>query len=356
MSPLISVIVVNFNGAEFLPRCLDSLRRQTWPNLEILVVDNASHDGSSLLVRRRFESEVRLIQLTENRGFAGGTNAGLAKARGELVAFLNNDARAASDWLERLATALLEAPEAGMCACKILLEDDRIIDKAGHLIYPDGQNRGRGTGQIDQGQFDELEEALFPDGCAALYRRRAIEEAGGLDEDFFAYADDADLGLRIRRLGWGCLYVPKARVWHRQSATTNLYAPQKIYWVERNRLWLAVKNFPLPLLLLNPGFTVYRWGWNLVAAALGRGAAGNFSGRHSRRVLVTTWWRALRDGCLGVPRMWRKRRPRGRRHGLSNIELLCLLWRFRISARELAFQDRPGADPSNREHANAGPV
>ena len=103
-----------------------------------------------------------------------------------------------------------------MAASKILVyEDPRRIDKAGHLIYPDGQNRGRGTGEFDTGQYDQVEEALWPDGCAAMYRRAMLDQIGGFDEDFFAYGDDAELGLRGRIAGWKCLVRS-----HAQSCAT----------------------------------------------------------------------------------------------------------------------------------------
>ncbi len=341
MKPLVSVIVVNFNGAAVLPACLDSLVAQSWPHREILVVDNGSRDASRDLIRERYGRQVRLIELPENRGFAGGANAALTQAGGQFIALLNNDARAEPDWLERLVEAIQESPRIGMCASKILLEAESRIDKAGHLIFWDGQNRGRGTGQPDQGQFDLREEVLCPDGCAALYRRRLLRETGGFDEDFFAYAEDADLGLQARWMGWRCLYEPQAVVHHRQSSTTDLYAAQKVYWVERNRLWLAVKNFPAPLLLFNPAFTLYRWSWNLLAALAGRGASGSFRRQGGWLRLWKTLARAVVDASRGVPMMLRKRRESRRRHKLSDREFLALLWRFRIRARELAFQDRP---------------
>ena len=125
---------------------------------------------------------------------------------------LNNDAEAEPGWLAALASAFEGRPDVGMAASKILVyEDPRRIDKVGHLIYPDGQNRGRGTGELDEGQYDRVEEVLWPDGCAAMYRRAMLDEIGGFDEDFFAYADDAELGLRARIAGWKCLYIPQRR-------------------------------------------------------------------------------------------------------------------------------------------------
>ena len=251
-----------------------SYGRGTAPRLEIpppdLSFDNGSRDHS--LENRG----VRLLPLTGNRGFAAAVNLGVLQARGELVALLNNDAVASPEWIEQLMSGIGASPDVGMCASKILFHGSDVIDKAGHLIFPDGQNRGRGTGERDRGQYDVTQEVLAADGCAALYRKEVLKQAGGFDERFFAYAEDADLGLRARWLGWRCLYVPEAVVHHHHSSTLGPYSPRKIYWVERNRLWLALKNFPLPLLLLNPVFSGYRLVWNLSAALLRRGAAGNF--------------------------------------------------------------------------------
>lgn len=337
--PLVSVIVVNHNRAQLLTECLGSLQSQDYPRLEILAVDNASSDDSRQAVQSLGDRRIRLVALSENRGFAGGNNAGFRQAGGEYLALLNNDAQADPGWVSALVDALEGSPSSGMAASKILFQGTRIIDKAGHLIHPDGQNRGRGTGETDQGQFDESEEALFPDGCAALYRRRLIEQTGGFDEDFFAYADDADLGLRARWLGWGCIYVPNALVHHRHSSTSGRFSPRKIYWVERNRHWLAVKNLPLPLLLISPLHTANRWAWNLWAAIRGRGAAGSFRREASSVQLARVVLRAAWDGLKGTPRMWRKRTQLRRRRQLSNRCFMQLLKRFRISARELAFKE-----------------
>ncbi len=343
--PLVSVVVVNHNRAEMLGRCLDSVLAQSWRRREVLVVDNGSTDNSRAVVLSRAGQGVRLLGLERNLGFAGGANAGIEAASGELVALLNNDAVAEPDWLARLVDAVLTSPRVGMCASKILLSGTDLIDKAGHLIYWDGQNRGRGSGEPDRGQYDRLQESLFPDGCAALYRTALLRQLEGFDEDFFAYGDDADLGLRARWRGWSCLYVPAAVVHHHHSATTGVYSSQKVYWVERNRLWVAVKNFPLPLLLLNPLFTIHRWVWNFVSALTGKGAAGNFRRQASWREVFATQFRSFKDGLAEAPSMWRKRRAVRAHRELSDWEFIRLLFRFRISARTLALRDpnRAGA-------------
>ena len=341
MSPLISIIVPNHNRAKLLKDCLLSLLAQSYSNKEMIIVDNASSDHSCGVVASLQDraSNIRLLDLPENLGFAGACNAGIRLARGEMIALLNNDAVADVTWLERLVEAIRISPEVGMCASKILYRKSGIIDKAGHLMYPDGQNRGRGSGELDQGQFSKLEETFFADGCAALYRRRLLEEVQGFDENFFAYGDDADLGIRARWMGWKCLYVPDAVVHHHHSATTGPYSAQKVYWIERNRLWLAIKNFPTPLLVLSPFWTLNRWAWNLAAALTGHGAAGNFCRQSSLRLLLQTWGRAYRDGFREIPSMLRQRRQIRRSRRISDFEFYRLLYRFRAAARTLAFQD-----------------
>ncbi|MBM3790836.1 MAG: glycosyltransferase family 2 protein, partial [Acidobacteria bacterium] len=246
--PLVSIVVPNWNGRDYIEECLQSVQGQTYPRIELIVVDNGSTDGSRELLRQEVSAMpgMKLVELPVNRGFAGGVNAGIRAASGEFVALLNNDAVAAPEWLARLV-AHMRSPSVGMAASKILFYDRRtVIDKAGHLFYPDGLNRGRGAGEADAGQYDEAGEILFPDGCAALYRSSTLEEAGLFDEQFFAYGDDADLGLRARWLGWECVYVPGAEVYHRHSSSLGKYSLEKAYLVERNRLWVAVKLLPWP--------------------------------------------------------------------------------------------------------------
>lgn len=336
----ISVVVVNFNRAELLRKCLSSLLGQTLSPLEVIVVDNGSTDLSQGVVESLEDPRVSWYPLSENIGFGRACNEGIRRCRGDFVALLNNDAEADSYWLERLAAQTAGDRRIGMWASKILFHGSSVIDKAGHLIYWDGQNRGRGTGEEDRGQYDEPGLAMYPDGCAALYRRELLDQVEGFDDHFFAYADDADLGLRAQQLGWQCRYVPDAVVYHRHSSTTGSYAPEKIYLVERNRLWLAIKLFPWPLLVANPLFTVYRWAWNLIGFICGRGVAGNFRKEGSASSLATTILRANLDAIGELGRVLRQRKKIRVSRRIGNLRFLRLLWRFRISARRLAFQDR----------------
>ncbi|MDA2933634.1 glycosyltransferase family 2 protein [Acidobacteria bacterium AH-259-D05] len=340
MNSLVSVIVVNYNRAELLRQCLLSLIRQSFSSLEILVVDNGSSDDSLEVVRSFSDERVRLLPLGQNAGFSGGNNLAIGQTNGEFIALINNDAVADERWIDRLMKVITASePSIGMWASKVLFFETDIIDKVGHLIYPDGQNRGRGTGERDAGQYEQVEETLFPDGCAAAYRKSMLDEVGGFDESFFAYGDDADLGIRGHWMGWKCLYVPDAVVYHRHSSTSGRFSMQKIYWIERNRLWLAIKNFPLPLLVISPLFTLNRWLWNFFAALLQRGAAGNFRRQASLWALVQTLGRAYRDGFRQLGKMIEKRRRIRQTRRISALDFYRVLFRFRISARILAFQD-----------------
>ena len=174
-------MVVNWNRRDLLRACLLSLRAQTLRDLEVIVVDNGSQDGSPAMVLEEFP-EVVVVRNSQNRGFCAANNQGIRRARGGYIALLNNDAEAEPRWLEELLTGMRAAADVGMCASKILFWEARdVIDKVGHLIYPDGQNRGRGCGERDRGQYDRTEEVLMPDGCAALYDRRVFESAGLFD-------------------------------------------------------------------------------------------------------------------------------------------------------------------------------
>jgi GT2 family glycosyltransferase len=334
---LISVVIVNWNRRELLRACLESLRRQTGAKFETIVVDNGSTDGSADMAEREFTC--RVIRNRENRGFCAANNQGIAVARGELVALLNNDAEAEPGWLEALRGAFVGRPEIGMAASKILVwEDPKRIDKVGHLIYPDGQNRGRGTGAIDTGQFESMEECLWPDGCAAMYRKRMLDEIGGFDEDFFAYADDAELGLRARIAGWRCLYVPDAVVRHHRGATLGLGSARRLVLIERNRVLLAAKLFPWSLLWLNPFYYAARLLSGVWAAKQGAGEASLYPGIRGKWTMA---WALVRGDLAAIamlPRILRKRRDVGRIRRLTPREVRRLILDHRISLRELATQ------------------
>lgn len=322
------MIVVNWNRREFLRECLVSLENQTtyageaFP-AEIIVVDNGSADGSPEMVAAEFPA-VRLIRNPANRGFCAANNQGIAVARAPRIALLNNDAAAEPHWLAALSSALDRSPSTGMAASKILqYETPERIDKAGHILYLDGQNRGRGTGEVDRGQYDGPLHLGWPDGCAAMYRKAMLDEIGGFDEDLFAYADDAELGLRARIAGWECAYAPKAVVRHRRGATLGQGNPRRVFLIERNRILLAAKLFPWRLLLLNPYYFLRR----VLAAAGQTGDMAAFPGWRGKLTLAAAIVRADLAALWMLPRFLGKRREMRRIARLRGAELAALLRR-----------------------------
>ncbi|MBL8178756.1 MAG: glycosyltransferase family 2 protein [Bryobacterales bacterium] len=333
-----SVILVNLNRAELLRKALQSVLREARPGVEVIVVDNASTDGSAEMVEREFAG-VRLIRNTTNKGFCEANNQGIAIAHGEYIALLNNDAEAEPGWLDALVRALERAPRSGMAASKVKVwEDPRRLDKVGHLIFLDGQNRGRGSGEIDSGQYDTMEDVLWPDGCAALYRHTMLDEIGAFDEDFFAYADDAELGLRARLAGWECVYAPDAVVQHHRGATLGVRSLRRVELIERNRVLLAAKLFPWSLLWLNGVFYLARLAAGLWAGMIGRGEISRFPGWKNKMRVGLAMLRADWEALTMLPRILKKRKAMRRLRRLSTMDTLRLLWKHRISLKELSQQ------------------
>ncbi len=340
----VSVVVVNWNRHDLLKSCLLSLRSQQLKQpFEVVVIDNGSHDGSPEMVLREFSENpvfrLKLIRNRDNRGFCAANNQGFAASSSDLVALLNNDAEAEPNWLAALAGAFETRLDVGMAASKILVhEDPRRIDKAGHLIYPDGQNRGRGSGELDAGQYDRIEEVLWPDGCAAMYRRAMLDQIGGFDEDFFAYADDAELGLRARIAGWKCVYIPKAVVRHHRGATLGLLSSRRLELIERNRVLLAAKLFPWSLLWLNGVYYLMRLAAGLWAAIRQRGEVGRYPGLRGKLLAARSLLKGDLEALKMLPRMLGKRSSMERIRKLSPREVRRLILDHRIPLKQLTEQ------------------
>ena len=333
--PKVSVIIPNCNGEALLPDCLGSLRRQNFTDFEVLLVDNGSTDRS-VSVAQQLMPGVRVLELGQNTGFAAACNRGMATAAGEYLVLLNNDTEAAPDFLGELATTLANRPQVGMVAPKILnYADRRQIDSVGGLLLTvDGIGQGRGRGELDRGQYDDLDEVLLPSGCAALYRRDMIREIGGFDPAFFAYCEDADLGLRGRRQGWQAVAAPRAVVYHKYSASTGgRHTPFKLFQVERNHYWVVIRNYPWPYLLLLPAATLYRHGCMLRILLARRGKAdGTESGRLTE--YLGAFIRAHGAALAELPRQWRERRRPG---GLKPAEVSTLLRAHRVPIGKMVY-------------------
>jgi GT2 family glycosyltransferase len=336
--PLVSAIVLNWNGAGYVEAAVSSLLAQTLEGIEVIVVDNASTDGSDAAIEARFGARVTLIRNPRNLGFGAGNNAGLRAARGRFVLLLNNDAVAAPTLAEELVAAAADQ-RVGMVAAKVMLAGRDAIDTTGHLLYPDGLNRGRGRLEPDRGQYDAPPRALFPSGAAGLYRRAMLDEIGGFDESFFLYGDDAELGLRGRLLGWECAFAPRAVAHHQYSRSAGAYSALKAFHVERNRVWVLLKLFPWPLVAASPFYTAARLFWQAVGVGTGRGAAARMAREHSPLALAVVSVRAWAAALAGAPRVLRERRRVRGSALLSDAAFYRLLDAFRLTAREVALKD-----------------
>jgi GT2 family glycosyltransferase len=245
--PLISVIIVNFNGMRFLEPCLSSLTTQSFKNFEIILVDNHSSDGSAEYIREYFSS-VTLIETGKNLGFAGGTNTGIRASHGDFILTLNTDTITDPHLIENLVRPMESDSRLGMCASKMLFPDGR-INSTGICISRSGAAWDRGIFEQDSGQFDTEQEVFGPCAGAALYRRAMLDEIGLFDEDFFIFMEDVDLAFRARLAGWKCIYIPTARVIHLMGGTAGINTDLTVFYGNRNLLWNAIKNFPTWTLL-----------------------------------------------------------------------------------------------------------
>ena len=312
MDPLACVVVLNWNGRDYIRDCLRTALSQTYPRYRLIVVDNGSTDGSCDLVRDEFP-EARLVALPENLHFARGTNAGFQEAlkdrECEFVVALNNDTRTDAEWLAQLVEAARERG-VGTVASKLRFMDrPRRINSAGILIARDGSGIDRGWNQIDDGQFDDSLDVFGPSGGAALYRREVLESVGLFDPDFVAYYEDLDLAWRARLAGWEGRFSPGALVFHKYSASTSPRAIWKTYQGERNRIWNLVQNYPWRYVASG-----VPWNAGRVSYALLRGRVLGDRSRDAPSVplgaMATALARARLDAYAGLPRAIRKRRAR----------------------------------------------
>ncbi len=239
--PTVFIILVNWNGKSVTLECLESLKHVSYANRSVLVVDNASSDGSQEEIAERFP-EVILLRMDENLRFAGGNNAGIRYALrhgADMVLLLNNDTTVAPGFLEPLVRRLQSSPGIGMTTPKILYEADpkRVWFAGASISFWSGTMKHIGIREMDGGQFDEPRESDYATGCCALTTRAVIESVGVLDESFFMYGEDADWSMRIRRSGLRIMYEPASVIWHKVSVSSGGH-------LSRYKLWNKfVSNF-----------------------------------------------------------------------------------------------------------------
>ena len=222
-TPLVYIIIVNWNGRDVTLECLRSLKAVSYPNYRIVIVDNASADGSAAAFRTAYP-DVMVLEMPENIRFAGGTNAGIRyglEKGGELFLLLNNDTTVAPDFLSTMVARMQTDRTIGMVSPKIYYHDDptRIWFAGGATSMWTGTMRHLGIRKPDNGQYDTSHKIDYATGCCILTKREVVERVGMLDESFHMYGEDADWSERVRRAGYSIIYEPKARIWHKLSGS-----------------------------------------------------------------------------------------------------------------------------------------
>lgn len=302
------IVIVSHNCADYLKRCFDALLAQTVRDFEVMVVDNASRDLDHITLPD--DPRFALQAMKENLGFAAGNNVGARRSTAPWLVTLNPDAFPRPDWLERLAAAAEAHPEFALFgSTQLAAHDPTQLDGAGDRYSVFGLTWRAGCGQRTPPPYF-TGEVFSPCACAAMYRRDLFEAVGGFDERFFCYAEDIDLGFRMRLAGARCLQVGDAVVLHVGSGVTSRYGDFSLYHGIRNLVWTLVKNVPFPLVLL--------------VAPLHLAATAVFVLRW-RVSNPGTAWRALRDALRGLPEALRQRRGIQATRRTSLLELARVL-------------------------------
>lgn len=259
--PKVSIVIPNYNGIEFMETCMDALEKQTMKDVEILVIDNGSTDGSGQLVRERYP-EATLVEMGKNTGFCGAVNEGIRRSRAPYVLLLNNDTQVTETFTEELYRAVCRDEQIFSCSAKMVQFHDRhLLDDAGDYYCALGWAFARGKGAPAE-KYNREENIFFSCAGAAIYRKSILDEIGYFDENHFAYLEDADIGYRARIRGYKNRYAPKAVVYHVGSGSSgSIYNLFKTTYSSRNSIYLIYKNMPLLQVLLNlplfiPGFLV----------------------------------------------------------------------------------------------------
>lgn len=267
---LVSVTIVTYNSGRFIKRCLESVLDQKYPNLEIVVIDNASTDGTADILEQ-FEDRCRIIYNSENIGFAAAQNQAIALAGGEWVLTLNPDVLLLTNFIHALVEAAQLDPKVGTVCGKLLsiratfdFHDKQLVDSTGIYFTPMLRHLDRGSQEVDNGHYLNFEYVFGATAAAALYRRQMIEDIqiGGefFDPDFFVYREDADVAWRAQLMGWRCIYTPLARGYHVRNVlpgNRRALPPEINMHSVKNRFLMRIKNMTADL---------YRRNWFSITA------------------------------------------------------------------------------------------
>jgi GT2 family glycosyltransferase len=332
--PLVTIAIPTLIAGSMLGKCIGALESQAFREFEVVIINNGATAVDPMQYSASFP--LRVIAPGTNVGFGAAVNLAIRASAARYVATLNDDTLPDPGWLQALVAAMERDPKVGMCASRIRSVAGDTLDSAGMLICLDGSSKQRGQGKPVQ-NFAISDETLFPSACAALYRRRMLDEIGVFDEDYFLYCEDTDLGLRGVWGGWKCQYVAEATICHHYSQTSGAVSPLKARYVERNRLWVAIKTFPASALPVLPFVALSRYFWQLNSVRNKQGAAGDFiqSGNSlwgAAAILIRAHWETL----IRLPALLRKRAAVRRTRKATPSHVMSLMRRHAITPRELA--------------------
>jgi GT2 family glycosyltransferase len=252
-SPLVSIIILNWNGEKFIKECIDSVLNTEYSQMEIIIVDNGSTD-TSLKIVNSYSHSLKLIAHSKNLGFAAGMNSGIKAAQGEFVVTLNNDLTVDKNWLKRPVEILQTNPKVGIISCRQMVYGkadiiDIVFSKPSPYLLP--APVGADQKYSEHPEYHTEREVSGASGASVIYRKSMLEQVGGFDERFFAYHEESDLQKRASKSGWKCVYVPTAVVYHMGSRSFGKLSRTFHYYHERNRWWYIAKNFSLFKILIH---------------------------------------------------------------------------------------------------------
>ena len=311
--PLVSVIILNWNGTDILPRCLEAVTNQTFEDFEVIVVDNASDDRSMDDLEKKWPM-VKTIRLKNNLGFAAANNTAAGRAGGDWLAFLNNDAFPRPDWLGNLVQAAQDNPGYLFFASTLVqAENPGLIESTGDILHTSASAWHRDKDLRVENLTIESSpvvpnKVFSPCAAAGFYERESFLRAGGFDSDYFSHHEDVDLGFRLRLAGLNCLYVPCAQVAHIGSASFGGEGSTTIYQTQRNMVWTYFKNMPGTLL------------WRYLPAHIIANCF--YLLNYSLKGHAKTVWKAKFDALRGLPKMLRKRKTIQKQIKIKSNEII----------------------------------
>lgn len=290
-APLISIITINYNQADTTCAFLESARHLTYPNYEIIVVDNASVENPAEQIRQGNYPHVQLLMNAKNLGFTGGNNVGIAAARGEYLFIVNNDTELTSNLLETLLEPFLADEQVGVTCPKIrYFHHPDVIQYAGYrpINKLTGQTGAIGTHEVDRGQYNQSGPTSFAHGCAMMVKREVIERVGRFAERFFLYYEELDWSQRIQNAGYLIYYQASALIYHKESVSVGKANPLKVYYLTRNRILFMRRNTnPVQLTVFYAFFLCFA----LPKHSFIYSAKGQFA--YLKAIWKGTWWNLI---------------------------------------------------------------